>query len=28
VLNRWDTQRADALADRLLKEGVDHVRAQ
>lgn len=28
VLNRWETQRADALADRLLKEGVDHVRAQ
>jgi hypothetical protein len=28
LLNRWETQRADAVADRLLTEGVDHVRAQ
>jgi len=27
VLTRWETQRPEALADRLLKEGVDHVRS-
>jgi hypothetical protein len=28
VLNRWEAQRHDALADRLLTEGVGHVRAR
>jgi hypothetical protein len=27
VLTRWETQRPEALADRLLREGVDHVRS-
>ncbi len=28
MLNRWETQRADAMADRLLTEGVGHVRSR
>jgi HK97 family phage portal protein len=28
MLNRWETQRPDAVADRLLTEGLDHVRSQ